>query len=527
MQTVDVPLEQVRANCIASYSYLCELLQDDGWFDPVHKRLCDFIQYHIEQGEKEDRDVKLQITMPRGSLKTTIVTKYLPIWLTLTQPEMRSLVATNTHTNARKKLNDIRGVFDTHKLFRALFPELLPTKKCRWTEEAAEINRERAFAEATFECCGVGTKMEGRHYNLLIEDDTVAPDESDTKEELTQPSQEDIAAAIGWHKKSTALMPPKGRRIRVVVTTRWADEDLVWHIRKNETGYKFFDMPALSPSGEPNFSMFYSKEKLEEIKAQIGLYMFSCMYLNRPLDPSQRAFRTETFHWVKPHEIPADGKVTVAIDPAISEKSDACDSAITVVKHHRAGGNIPNQYWLAAVLARLPPHELVNKAIDLAIEYQAKSIIVETVAFQKALKYHLRDRMAELGVNFGLVEFSSRVKKEVRIYAMQPLFENGRIFFCEGLPAKVVDQLKAFPHGRLVDGIDSFSMHMKAYNSAKRIVEDGAPAVANLENSFMAVIEELRNKFGRKEEDSLILEETGMQTGLAGDGAFPHLKSLF
>jgi predicted phage terminase large subunit-like protein len=485
-------------------------MQDDGWFDPIHKRLCDFIQYHIEAAGESD--VKLQITMPRGSLKTTIVTKYLPVWLTLSDPTMRSLIATNTHTNARKKLNDIRGLFDTNKLFQSLFPKILPTKRCRWTEEVAEINRERSFPEGTFECCGVGTKMEGRHYNLIIEDDTVAPDESDTREEITQPSQEDIVSAIGWHKKTTALLVPKGRRIRVVVTTRWADEDLVWHIRKNETGYKFFDMPALNAAGEPNFSMFYSKEKLEEIKQQIGMYMFSCMYLNRPLDPSQRAFRSETFHRVKPHEIPSEGRVTVAVDPAISEKSDACDSAITVVLHHRAGGNVPNQYWLKAVLKRMPPHELVNTAIDLAIEYSAKSIIVETVAFQKALKYSFRDRMAELGVQFNLVEFVSRIKKELRIYALQPLFENGRIFFVEGLDPRIENQLKAFPHGRLVDGIDSFSMHMKGYNSTKRIVDTGAEPVRQ-EDGYFAVLKELRDKYSKShppEQDVASLLDSGM-----------------
>lgn len=514
MDEITLPLSEIKNNCILSYAYFCRLMQDDGWFDPVHERLCNFIQYHIQKAVEEDRDAKLQITMPRGSLKTTIVTRYLPIWLTLADDENRSLIATNTHTNARKKLNDIRGLFDSNQLFRALFPELLPGRRCRWTEEVAEVTRKRSFPEGTFECCGVGTKMEGRHYNLIIEDDTVAPDESDTKEELTVPSQEDIAKAIGWHKKSTALMPPKGKRIRVVVTTRWAEEDLVWHIRNNETGYKYFDMPALRPDGEPNFSMFYSKEKLQEIREQIGLYMFSCMYLNQPLDPSQRAFRDETFHWVKIHEVPPVGKVTIAIDPAISEKKDACDTAITVVKHVMQGGKIPNQYWMKAVLERLSPHALVEKAIDLAVSYNASSIIVETIAFQKALKYSLRDRMAELGVRFNLIEFASRVSKEVRIYGLEPLFENGRIFFVEGLHQKVISQLKAFPHGKLVDGIDSFSMHMKAYTSSKRIVEDGAP-VERPDGRYMEIIEELRKKYQQANPEEYPIGY-GLSTGVDG-----------
>jgi predicted phage terminase large subunit-like protein len=526
MENVTLPVNEVRESCKVSYAFFCNLMQEDGWFDPVHERLCNFVQGHIEAALFAGTDAKIQITMPRGSLKTTIITKYLPIWLTLRDTEMRSLIATNTHTNARKKLNDVRGLFDTNQLFRTLFPELLPNKNCRWTEECAEVNRQKSFPEGTFECCGVKTKMEGRHYNLIVEDDTVAPDESDIKEDITMPSQEDIASAIGWHKKSTALMPPKGTRIRVIVTTRWAEEDLVHHVRTNETGYKFFDMPALDSNGEPNFSMFYSKEKLEEIKSQIGIYMFSCMYLNQPLDPSQRAFRGETFHWVKPHEVPTGGKITIAIDPAISEKSDACDTAITAVKHFRKDGVVPYQYWLRVIAKRMSPHETIAKAMDLAEELGAHSIIVETVAYQKALKFGLRDEMAIRGSRFPLVEFQSRNKKEVRIYGLEPLFENGRILFVEGLDRRVKEQLLAFPHGKLVDIIDSFSMHMKGYSSQKVLIED-TPGEVTDENSLKAILQENRAKYARTNpEVSSFMFDSALETGLPTFNAYSALSSF-
>ena len=108
----------------------------------------------------------------------------------------------------------------------------------------------------------------------------------------------------------------------MVIGTRWGEDDLMSYIRENE-GYKFFDKPALDGEGEPLFKIFYDKEKLADIESQIGPYMFSCLYLNRPLDASLRTFKSEWFQYLRVRDIPKDGDdefITLAVDPAISEK---------------------------------------------------------------------------------------------------------------------------------------------------------------------------------------------------------------
>jgi len=528
-------IEELKEACIASYAVFCELMQDDGWFDNVHLQLCNWVQKHVLAGEKklendpnEIFDIKLQVTLPRGALKSTIVTKYLPTWITLRQyylfgnEGIRSLIVTNTFTNAKKKLRDIRGLFDSNQLFKKMFPEMLPTKKNRWTDEGAEINRNVSFPESTFECAGTGTKLTGRHFNLILEDDTTAPDEDEMKVELTTPSRETVEKAIGFHRASTPLYVPKGFRFSFVVTTRWAEEDIVDYVR-DEEHYYYFDVPALNEKGERNFSMFYSLEALEEIKMRVGPYMFSCLYLNTPLDASLRTFKEEHFQWIDSKDIPEEGTITISIDPAASKKDEACETSITVVQHVEDKKR-QYQYWWEDINGHLSFEEQVTTTIDKAIFYndhvaKVEAIIVETIAYQAALEYMLMMEMTRRNRFFDLLPFASHKDKMVRIEGLQPLFFRGRVFFVKGsLTDQVTSQLKQFPNGKLVDTIDSFSMHKALYEWDK-LDEKVKKEEESDHDTFMRIVEENRKKNrGRSIH--------GMATGLdALEGTFHTMAS--
>jgi hypothetical protein len=531
---------ELRDACLHSYAVFAELMQDDGWFDDVHRMICMWAQKHVmkfeadfEKNPDKIMDVKLQLTLPRGALKSTIVTKYFPVWITLRQyylfnnQGVRSLIVTNTFTNAKKKLRDIRGLFDSNDLFKRMFPEVLPKSgRSGWTDEGANINRNCSFPEYTFECAGVGTKLTGRHYNVILEDDTTAPDESEMKVELTTPSRATVEQAIGFHKASTPLYVPKGLRVSVVVTTRWADEDIVDYVRDHEH-YHYFDMPALDAEGNPNFSMFYSLEALEEIKLRVGPYMFSCLYLNAPLDASLRVFNSETFIWKPADEIPTEGRVSIAIDPAASEKDEACETSITVCQHIEKevrksdGSTFKEQYqiWWEDINGHMSFEEQVTTTIDKAVYYEehvcpVAGIIVETVAYQAALEYMLMQEMERRGVKFDLIPFASRKAKEVRIEGMQPMFFRGRIWWVKGgISDQVPSQLKQFPNGKLVDTIDSFSMHKALYGWDK-----GGKVPKRKDKSdadtYMAIVEANRKKAKKK--------RTGMVSGLASFESGSH-----
>lgn len=533
----EISRESLREACFQSFAYFCRIMQDDGWFDPTHEFLCNWAQKQfLTQMQVVDRlgscDGKLLIVMPRGSLKSTMITKYLPVWITLylfyirKDSSTRTLIAGNTFTNAKKKLKGIRALFDEQPLFQNLFPEILPKtgrKGNKWSDEGAEIRRTGSFDEATFECAGTNTKLTGRHYNILIEDDTTAPDVDEMKENMTLPSRETIEKAVGFHKAAFPLFVPKGLRLSIVVSTRWSMDDLVAYVDTHES-YNCFNMPAKNKEGKNNFSCFYGDDTLNEIKKRIGPFMFNMLYLNEPQDPSTRIFSKENFKYVRKENVPQLGFKTIAVDPAIAAEDESCDSSITVMQHVQLGPR-RSEYWHRDVNGKFLPFQLAKKILQVAREEDTKEVpvkclILEDNAWQMALKYillNLMEEEASRGLRkFSITTFTSgrTSGKHLRIRSMQPSFMEGRITFVIGsLSDQTESQLIQYPNGAFVDTIDSWSMHQKFFGYDKyesKLEEDSLQ-----ENSFEAACESIkkRNKKGQAglaEELPLEAEFTGL-----------------
>ncbi len=534
-----VDVAKVREACIDNFAVFCRMMQEDGYFDPVHEYLCNWTQKHIMDLEEEVAsrgtcNGRLCYVMPRGSLKSTIVTKHLNVWLTVRQfyrykySGYRTLLAGNTYTNAKKKLNGIRGLFDSVDLFKTLFPEMLPKRGRmgnKWSDEGAEINRDMAFDEATFECGGMNTKLTGRHYNCVCEDDTTAPDVDEMKEELTRPSTDTIGKAVGFHRASMPLFVPKGFRLSIIVSTRWAFQDLVSYVRDHES-YKVFDMPA-EKEGLPVFKQFYDPETLGIIQKRIGVYMYSMLYLNKPLDDNMRVFRQKDMQWVSRSAVPPAGIITVACDPAISEKDEACETSITVNLHVKVGNEM-REYWLEDKNGHMNPYELVENLFKLADKYNTpetpvKALIVEMIAYQAALKYMIinenNKREAEGKCRYALVQ-AKRGNKAVRIEGMQPAFQQKRIFFVEkSLSDQTESQLLQYPNGKLVDVIDCWSMHRKVWSSDR--YPEGRKEARDPTLDFDAVLE-LHKKRRRPTDNGLSSLES-----LQGVGFGPENKYFY
>jgi hypothetical protein len=390
------------------------------------------------------------------------------------------------------KISDIQGVFDSNPLFKAMFRELLPDKKtCRWNTQAAEVNRPQHFPEATFEGVGVGTKVIGRHYNLIIEDDTLAPDDSSLRVEIILPDPEFIEQIVGFHRSAHALLVPKGFRGRMVVSTRWGDADLISYMQQNEK-YKILDIPAEDENGRLQFTNFYTREQLDEIKAALGSYLYSCMFLNRPIPAGDRVFPDSLLAGISvPDDVmPPEYRYVITCDPAISERDAACETAITGCRH------ADNEVFVDAVVkGHLSPSETISAVCDLAEKHYSymDSIIIESVAYQKALVHYLKQEMDRRRITVRVVEYASRSSKDVRIRGLQPLLENKHFYCRKGLVDVIRTQLSQYPYGRLVDVIDALSMQLVAYRGLLH-ANISRPTLAP-EDTFGSIVDKLRQVF--------------------------------
>lgn len=520
-------VEDLRRYCEQDFAFFARMMQDpDGkFFAPVHQELCEWMQAEALQ---TDHAAKMKIVMPRGSLKSTFATKLFPVWLALRDPNTRILITMSTHPNAKLKLNEIRGEFEGNKLLQTLWPEVIPAfRKVRWSDTQAELKRTRAFAEATFETAGTRTKLTGRHYNWIIEDDTVAPDLDDLSRETIMPKQDDIDQAIGWHRLATPLLVDASTDGRVVIGTRWSYDDMLNWITEHEPAYKEFNRKAYDDSGTQIMPKF-NPQALAEIKNTLGDYMFSALYLNEPMRPEDMVFRPE---WWQEYDIDDeyddknDIKWVITVDPAISDKDTACDTAIC-----RAGHRRPLILCDRVVGGKFTPSKTIDIICDMIeMDYENTShVVVESVAYQKALGMFLKDEMKRRRIHKRIDMSNTRRAKHERIIGCQPLMQNGQLIFRkdgEGID-KLKDQTLQYPYGSLIDYIDALAMQVEEYRGWR--VDTPAPPKQD-PNTYEAVYEELRKKgkgdpsfprmrtglrWDEEEHDAVGIMLRGMKTGL-------------
>ncbi len=463
-------------------------MQNDWLTEEVHLPLCNFLQTPYS--------LKKLIELSRGFLKTTIASIYYPIWRSTNDPSIRVLITQNTFDNAAKRVHKIRSIFEKHELFRALYPELIPnfnSKSVRWSNECAEVNRPETFEEGTFEAAGIQTKITSRHYDIIIEDDTVAAEASDLSEEEIAPNMEDVAKAIGWHKMATNLSINYETFERIVIGTRWFQEDMINYVKEKEPGYDKYFMTVIDDKGKPTYPLRFNEAVLEAKKEDMGTYMYATQMLLDPTPLSRMIFKPQ---WTRYYNVAPETKNILCIDPAIGETKRHCDSAF-IVLGGAANGLI---YILETISGQLSPTEQIKLAFALMRKYEVRKLVVENIAFQEMLAQAFeleRDRVDEKGikvnedVHFSVVRETpgGKESKDARIKLMVPYFEFGKVLLTKDMK-KLEKQLREYPYGKKCDLIDDLAYGLKnvGHSKIRKKVEVYDP------NSFEAIIKELDEK---------------------------------
>lgn len=459
--------EALKNACLNRFKHFCMTFIPEEWFDEgLHGDLCDFLQY-------SDAPDKLVI-MARVHLKTTIAAIMFPLWKATRDPTIRTLNVKNSAINASKTLRAIRGFIDGNALYRALFPEVLPPRSARWNDECACLNRPQELPEGTFEAIGIGGNVTGRHYNLVIEDDTVTPQKDEFTAEEVLPSMAEIDKAVGWHRQTIPLLQlPIEEQERIHICTRWAHNDVAQYILNKElaldptsgepTGveggrYAVLDVPAIdSETGEPNYKKM-SLKSLAAIRASLGPFMFNLLYLNRPLASEFMKFRPE---WVRYYEddderyekAMEDGHVIVTVDPADPPTGKKTQSYTAIVSCLQSKVGLFVRRFRQE---RYTDKEMIDAALDMADQDKALEVRIETDRYPH-LEAAFRVAMASRGKYYVVRPVKTRGRnKDARIMRLQPLFENGLIFLKHGMSA-LENELFQFPRGATKDIIDALA----------------------------------------------------------------------
>jgi predicted phage terminase large subunit-like protein len=402
------------------------------------------------------------IVGPRGHLKTSVCTIGFAAWRALKDPNIRILITANTATNAEHMIRTIKGTVEKNEILRWLYQEELPTSNCKWTEKELEFNRSASWPESTIESLGRGGTVTSRHYDILIEDDLLAPEDNQSI------SADMVKTCIDYHKYATGLRISSTSE-QVISANRWLYDDYVAYLMENEKWFlPCMYMGAYDANGDVRWPERFPPEELDRILEQQGPRIFSAQYLNDPAHEDARSFDMSWLRYYKTfpplnerNETQAVRCVT-AIDPAISQKKHGDFTAIVTL----GTDTKRNIYCADARRGKWGIDEMIDNVFEVHRTWKSQRVGLESVMFQKALMYPFREAMRRENVRMNLVELrpSSQISKEARIMSLHEYFANGSIWLNKN-HRELLAEIRGFPaivHDDLLDAF-SYALQMLVY----------------------------------------------------------------
>lgn len=433
---------------------------DEGFvkLGQFHKELCNFIQ---------DRpDKKKLVLIPRGHLKTKLVTNAYPILKMIQNPKSRTLIYSATWQTAVDIQQGIQKTVQSSERLQELWGNIFQNP-AEWSQDRTRL-AQNDKREPTITAAGIDNNLVGGHYDLIIMDDVVNRDNIAT--------QEQIQKVIQRYKDSLDLLEPNGELI--VIGTRWHDSDLYgWildttnSIREN---YEVMIKKAYEGNIEtvegfiPLWPDKFSREELQRRLKEEGWYHFSAQYMNNPVPEEDAIFKRSNFRYYEEWDIKGRNlNKFVLIDPALTVSKDADYTAIVVIGVDEWG----DIFILDILRKKLLPNELIDTIFFVREKWQVYDIAIETQAFQKILAYSLRadDRFKKRPFHITELKTNDR-DKEQRIRGLQPLYDNAKVFHSKLLPNNIYleDELIRFPRSQHDDIIDALAYSLDVMYPARQ-----------------------------------------------------------
>lgn len=451
-QEPKISVEEIRRACQKSLYFLCyEMLGFKDW-DLVHDELETFLARPSN---------KKALLLPRDHLKTSIVTIGKSIQFILNNPNVRILIANQIWDFARKILYEIKANLDDKTDLPKIFGQF---KSDAWNTDYIVIKgRTKALKEPTIMTTGVEAETTGGHYDVIFLDDLMGHQNSQTPEQREK--------AKRFRRSMISLLEPGGQIIDV--GTRWHQDDTFSDIFEKESDYYDVMVRKVIENGKIIFPKKFNKkfdpktktwtqvpehcdDYITHLKKSMTSGEFSSQFMNEPIDDENQLFKESYFKYYDKR--PERLFVSMSIDPAISEKQSGDYFAINV-----AGMDADyNIYVLDSLKGHWRVSEQIQNIFSMYLKWKPATIGLETIAYQKALKSWIEEKMRQTGTYFPITEFrrNTNESKEFRIKAMEPFYREGKVFHARWMRT-LEEELLRFPKGKHDDEIDALANQLE------------------------------------------------------------------
>lgn len=435
-----------------------------GWPDiniSLHKDLASWVI--------DNKGKRRLILIPRGHLKSSLITVGYALWKIAQNPEVRILISNATYSMATNFLYQIKNVLQRNDKFKELFGDFAQEADS-WRENQIIISKQGWRAkEPTITVYGVGGSLTGQHYDVILLDDVVNRD--------TITSKDQIDKTINFYKDCLDVLEPGGELI--AIGTRWHQSDLYGWILDPDNGIiqSFATYIKTAYEGDWGTGRIIFPEKfnwkhLEQLKREEGPTHFSAQYMNDPVPEENATFKKSMIQYY--HEDDLRGLHVnnfITVDPAISEAKESDYNALVTVSVTE-----DNRWYIREIVReKFTPSQLMDEIFYLYEKYRPLEIGIELIAFQKALQYIMDDEMKKRNKFLPRKELKPdrNEPKELRIKGLEPRYAARTIYHLRPDGRNNVDYLEdellRFPKGKHDDIIDALAyMNQLAFSPSRR-----------------------------------------------------------
>lgn len=439
-------LEELQFACRSSLHFLSTVILGYTDWDALHD---DIEKFLIKPSAKK------LLLVPRGHLKTSIVTKAFPIKCLLNDFNARILIANQVWDRARDMLQEIKGFLTNKSELPKIFGEFVSD---RWREDGVVIRqRTKSLSAPSIGTTGVEAEQTSAHYDVILLDDIVG------KENYKTPEQR--AKTLEFYRSTLSLLEPAG--MLIVVGTRWHMDDIYGHILDEEPESFDIMVRQVIEHGKiifpKKFSLHMTPEKrwipsttqcmdyIRELKKSQGP-MFYGQYMNNPVHEENQKFKRGYFqYWDKR---PERLSVGMAVDFAIGQSKESDYTAIVV----GAFNEYKDLFLLDYIRGHWHASQIIENIITMYQKWKPDYVGAEKDIVQRTLAQGLDVALIRAGAYISVQELAHGPdkKKEFRIEALEPFYRNKKVYHANWMKQGALeDELVAFPRAKHDDLIDA------------------------------------------------------------------------
>lgn len=317
---------------------------------------------------------------------------------------------------------------------------------------------------------GVGGPITGKGARIAIIDDPVKNAEEANSEVMRE-------KVWDWYTSTLyTRLTPDGRII--VVMTRWHEDDLVGRLLKKEADeiregthkgerWTVINFPALAESddylgrkeGEPLWPEFgFDTARLEQIKSDVGSYVFNALYQQRPSAAEGAMFKRTWWNYYTSDPAKMQFDEMLQSWDCTFKDSDGSDFVVGQV-WGRVGAD---KYLIDQVRDRMDINATMNAIKNMTAKWpKARLKLIEDKANGSAILSMLQHKIG------GMVPVQPKESKLARASAIMPDVEAKNVYLPEGKPwvQDFVEECASFPKGAHDDQVDCMSQALQRWNT--------------------------------------------------------------